>query len=287
MSQLFRLIFKIRNFLLFVVFELLSFYLIIKNNNYWDVSFFNTSSYYTAKTLEASNYVKNYMNLGDVNDQLIAENAELKKTVSALKQLQGRSGDFYKVDSAFATRFEFKVAKVVNNTVNLTNNYLTIDKGRLDGVEPGDGVVCPQGVVGSVMSCSDHFSRVYSVLHSRQNVSAEVKNKTLREKSDKALGIAKWGSLNPRVIDLTTIDRFKPVKQGDSVVTSEQNVVYPAGTMVGRIRKLSVKQDEAFFNVEVELSTDFQNLSYVYIVKNRLKKEQEELEKTTQEEKKN
>jgi rod shape-determining protein MreC len=287
MSQLFRLIFKIRNFLLFLIFEFFSFYLIIKNNNYWDVSFFNTSSYYTAKTLEASNYVKNYMNLGDVNDQLIAENAELKKTVSALKQIQGRSGDLYKVDSAFARRFEFTVAKVVNNTVNLTNNYLTLDKGRLHGIEPGDGVVCPQGIVGSVMSCSDHFSRVYSILHSRQNVSAEVRNKALREKSDKALGIAKWGGLNPRAIDLTTIDRSKPIKQGDSVVTSEQNVVYPAGTMVGRVRKLNVKQDDAFFNIEVELSTDFQNISYVYIVKNRLKREQEDLEKPTQEEKKN
>lgn len=227
------------------------------------------------------------MNLGDVNDQLIAENAELKTRVSAMQQLQGRSGDFYKVDSTFAKRFEFTVAKVVNNTVNYTNNYLTLDKGRLDGIEPGDGVLCPQGVVGSVMSCSDHFSRVYSVLHSRQNVSSEIRNKALRDKNDKALGIAKWATLNPRIIDLTTIDRFKPIKQGDSVVTSEQNVVYPAGTMIGRVRKMSVKQDDAFFNIEVELSTDFQNLSYVYIVKNRLKKEQEELEKTTLEDKKN
>ena len=149
------------------------------------------------------------------------------------------------------------------------------------------GVICPQGVVGQVMQCSDHFSRVYSILHADFNVSSEVKNQALRVKSDKALGIAKWGGLNPRVIDLTTIDRFKPIKQGDSVMTSEQNVIFPSGTMVGKIRKLSAKQDQAFFDIEVELATDFQNISYVYVVNNKLKNEQEKLEEGTKVDPKN
>ena len=226
------------------------------------------------------------MNLGTINDQLIAENAQLKKLVSTTNEFKAREGEYYKVDSAFARRFEFKVAKVVNNTVHLSKNYLTLDKGKLDGVEPGMGVICPQGVVGQVMECSDHFSRVYSILHSGSEVSSEIKNLTLRTKNDKALGIAKWGGLSPRVINLTTIDRFKPIKQGDSVITSEQNVIFPSGTMLGKIRKLSAKQDQAFFDIEVELATDFQNLSYVYIVNNKFKKEQELLEQSTTEVKK-
>ena len=87
------------------------------------------------------------MNLGTINDQLIAENAQLKKLVSTTNEFKAREGEYYKVDSAFARRFEFKVAKVVNNTVHLSKNYLTLDKGKLDGVEPGMGVICPQGVV--------------------------------------------------------------------------------------------------------------------------------------------
>lgn len=281
MSQLFRLIFRVRNFLLFVILELVSFWLIVKNDYYWDVSFFNTSNYYAAKTLEISNYVKSYMNLGNVNEQLVTENAELKRAMIAMQELKSREGDYYKVDSTYATRFEFKVAKVVNNTVSLSKNYLTINKGKLDGIEPGMGVICPQGVVGQVMQCSDHFSRVYSILHSEFNVSSEVRSEALRAKNEKALGIAKWGGLDPRSIDLTTIGRFKPIKQGDSVMTSEQNVIFPSGTMVGRISKIGTKQDEAFFDIEVELATDFQNISYVYVVNNKLKKEQEKLEEST------
>ena len=283
MSQLLRLIFRARNFLLFVLLELLSFWLIVKNNNYWDVSFFNTSNQLAAKTLETSNFAKNYMNLGTVNQQLAAENAELKKNVAFYQQLNARQGDFYKVDSAMATKYSFKVAKVINSTVNLSNNYITIDKGSLDGIEPGMGVISPTGIVGSVKSCSEHLSVVYSILHSSMSVSAEIKNfKNIKEP---VMGIGKWGGLSPRLIQMTTIDRFKPVKQSDSVVTSNLNSIFPAGVMVGKVKKLSAKQDQAFFDMDVELSTDFQNLTFVYIVNNKLKKEQDTLEKAAAAEK--
>lgn len=282
MSQLLRIIYRVRNFLLFLFLEIISFWLIVKNNNYWDVSFFNTSNYYAAQTLGLSNYVKTYMSLGEVNKQLAYENAELKKFVIANQQLQTRPKDAYKTDSVFASRFQFKVARVVNTTVNLANNYVTLDKGRLDGIEPGMGVVSPQGVVGLVKSCSDHFSVVYSILHSNFKVSVEVKNKHLRAKSDNALGIAQWGGLNPSVVQLTTIDRSKPIFKNDSVVTSEQNSIFPSGLMFGRIKKIVAQSDQAFYNIDVQLSTEFSNLTYVYVVENKLKKEQEEIEKSAQ-----
>jgi rod shape-determining protein MreC len=279
MSQLLRLILRARNLLLFILLEIFSFWLIVKNNNYWDVSFFNTSNYYAAKTLDASNYVKNYMNLGINNKQLAIENAELKKSIAFFEQLNARKGDYYKADSIMASRFSFKVAKVVNSTVNLANNYLTIDKGSLDGIEPGMGIISPTGVVGSVKSCSEHFSVVFSILHTDMKVSSEIKNfKNIKEP---VLGIGQWGGLSPKLIQMTTIDRFKPVKQGDSVVTSNQNAVFPPGIMVGKVKKLNAKQDQAFFEMDVELSTDFRNLTFVYIVNNKLQQEQNKLEAAT------
>jgi rod shape-determining protein MreC len=279
MSQLIRLIYKSRNLLIFIILEILSFWLLIKNNSYWDVSFFNTSNYYAAKTLESSNYVKNYMNLGDVNKQLASENSELRKQVVAMQQLLGnRPKDSYKIDSVFATRFD---SKVINNTTNLTDNYVTIDKGSLDGIEPGMGVISPQGVVGQVKSCNERMSIVYSILHSRFQVSSEIKNKDLRKLNEKALGIGKWDGANPRIINLTTVDRFKPIKIGDSVMTSEQNSIFPSNIMLGKIRKKGTKPDQPFYDIELELSTDFPNLTYVYIVDNKLKKEQDKLEATS------
>jgi rod shape-determining protein MreC len=51
--------------------------------------------------------------------------------------------------------------------------------------------------------------------------------------------------------------------------------------MVGTIKSFELKGDEAFYDIDVSLSTDFYKLSYVYIVDNLLKPEQDSLEQRT------
>ena len=280
MSQLLRVIYRIRHFFLFIFFELISIWLLVQNNNYWGVSYFNSSNYYIAKSLEANRSLTEYVDLKDVNKSLAEENVALKRQLVAYQQSDKNPIGFYNPDSLFANRFDFKVGKVVKNTVNLTNNYLTINLGSLDGIEPGMGVIGPDGIVGQVKSCSDNFSIVYSILHSRFSVSAEVLNQKLRDEEVQALGIGKWDGSNPRFLKLTTIDRFKPVAKGDSVVTSEQNAIFPSHTMIGKISGIKVGRDNAFFDIDVRLSTDFSSISYVYVVENKLIAEQQRLEES-------
>lgn len=281
MSQLLQLFYRVRHLFLFIFFELISLWLLIQNNNYWGVSYFNTSNYYIAKSLETNRSLTEYLDLKEVNGALAAENVALKKQLVLFQQKDTNPTGLYKPDSLFARRFNFKVAKVIKNTLNLTNNYITIDKGLLDGMEPGMGIIGPQGVVGQIKSCSEHFCTAYSILHSRFTVSAEVLSQKLRDGQSQALGIGKWNGVSPRYLKLTTIDRFKPITKGDSVVTSEQNAIFPAKTMIGKINAIEVGKDNAFFDIDVKLSTDFSSLTYVYVIENRLIKEQQRLEAST------
>jgi rod shape-determining protein MreC len=277
MSQLFGILYKSRHFFLFLALQILCFYLMSKNNVYWDVSFFNTTNTVVAKSLEISQKGTEFINLGKVNDQLSAENVALRKELTDLKENQSPFPG-YKQDSAKANRFNYTVAKVVGSTHNLTDNFITIDKGTEDGVRAGMGVISPNGVVGQVAYANKHYSRVYSVLHSKQMVSAEVLNNKLRESGTVALGIAKWGGTNARYIQLNTVDRFKPVAKGDSVVTSLQNPIFPPHIMIGKISDISNSTAEAFHTINVRLSTDFSGLVYVYVVQNRLIESQQEAE---------
>lgn len=252
----------------------------VKNNNYWGVSFFNSTNFYAAKVLEANKNITDYLTLKDKNKELINENKALRANLVRYQQLAKNPLGIYHPDSIFASRFEFNVAKVIKNSSHLPNNYLTIDKGTADGIEPGMGVICPQGVVGQVTSCSEHFSRVTSILHSKAFVSSEILNYKLRQEGVQALGLGKWDGTSPRVLKLTTIDRFKPIMKGDSIVTSEQNAIFPSKIMVGKIKDFRVAKDNAFYDIDVQLSTDFSSVTYVYIVKNKLIKEQEALEIT-------
>ena len=277
MSQLLGILYKSRHFFLFLALQIVSFYLMSKNNVYWDVSFFNTTNSVVARSLEVSQKATEFVNLGKVNDRLAEENATLRKQLVDLKEINsGIPG--YRQDSSQAYRFEFTVAKVVGSTHNLTDNFITIDKGTDDGVRQGMGVISPQGVVGQVAYANTHYARVYSILHSRQMVSAEVLNQKLRETNTVALGIAKWDGANPHHVKLNTVDRFKPVAKGDSVVTSMQNPIFPPYIMIGKVSDIFSTTSEAFHHISVRLSTDFSSLIYVYVVNNKLIEGQKEAE---------
>ena len=258
---------------MFVLLEALCFYFIINTNNYWSASFFNTSNRYAAQMLAWSNTAREYTELRQVNADLAAENLRLRTQLTQRQQERSPlSPPLYKADSIFATRFKFTVAKVINNTTTLANNYLTIDKGTADGITAGMGVISPTGIVGRVRFCNEHFSVVTSILHSEFRVSANLLKAN-------EIGTARWMGSDPTKMDLLDISRFKPVNKGDSVVTSNQNSVFPPGILIGRVRTIGLQANQTFHALTIDLSTNFGNLAYVYIVENYLAAQQEQIEK--------
>ncbi|AKD57380.1 rod shape-determining protein MreC [Spirosoma radiotolerans] len=278
MGELVDFFVRSRNFILFVLLEVLCFYFIINTSNYWSVTYFNTSNLYAAKVLALSNAANEYTHLRQVNSDLALENQQLNAQLTKLLQSKPTAPAEYQADSAFADRFKFVVAKVVNNTTQFANNYITIDKGTDDGIRPGMGVISPTGIVGKVKSCNRRFSVITSILHSEYLVSSQLVK--LGE-----TGTAKWDGIDPHLIKLDDISLTKPVSKGDSVVTSQYNSTFPPGILVGRVRTVGVQPNQTFHDITLNLATNFSNLSFVYVVENRLQAEQEQLEKQIETEK--
>ena len=86
MSELVDFFVRSRNFILFVLLEVLCFYFIVSSSNYWGVTYFNTSNYYAAKVLAWSNTANEYANLRQVNADLAQENQRLNNQVTQLLQ---------------------------------------------------------------------------------------------------------------------------------------------------------------------------------------------------------
>lgn len=279
MLQLVDFVVRNRFFLVFVLLEVLSVWLIVRSNSYWGATYFNTSNYYVAKTLSFSNSAKEYTKLGEINSDLANENARLHAMVAVLSQKNPTDAPAgYIPDSLFATRFTYTVAKVVDNETSNTNNVITIDKGTADGIKPGMGVISATGVVGKVRFCSENYSVITSILHSQFMVST----KLVRSNE---IGYAKWPGKDPNFIDLVDVSKYTKVFKGDSAVTSNQNSVFPPGIMVGKVQSVAVHPDQTFYNISLRLATDFRNLSYVYVVQNQQLGEQEALKSLTEERK--
>jgi rod shape-determining protein MreC len=275
MYQLIQFISRQRAFILFAILEVLSLWFFYSYNNYPNAIFFNTTNYYAAKALETSNSITEYSNLRDVNKDLATENSRLNQLVAKLQAQQlDKSIVNYKADSAVASRFKFVVAKVQNLTTTQFNNYITIDKGSADGLAPGMGVISSTGVVGKIKSCSAHISIVISILHSEYSVSAKLKR-------NNEIGSVKWDGVNPDIVEMTEVSRYKLVKPKDTVVTSDFNYVFPPNITIGYVKKVGVKADQTFHDIEVQLATNFHTLAYVYVINNKLMNEQKTLEEKT------
>ncbi len=266
MGALFSFIFRFRAFLLFFVLEIISISLVINNNRQQSAVFFNTSNYYAAQILKASNQFNDYFHLGDVNKSLAAENALLRKQLLQEKQRNFGANVRPVEDATIAGKYQVSLAKVINSTTKNTRNYVTIEKGTLDGILPDMGVISPNGVVGRVKSCTPHLSLVSSALNIDQPISAQIK-------SNKYISYVLWDGKSPQFAKFKDVTKAIKVVVGDTIVTSGFNDFFPEGTMIGKIEKVVDDKSATFHDITVRLSTDFNSLSYVYVIGNKLKLE--------------
>jgi rod shape-determining protein MreC len=269
MQRLLKFFHTYRAFFIFVVLESIALVLLVRNNRYQGALYFNTSNSVIGQTLTWSNDMHEYFRLRTVNDKLALENAQLRYLLSQ-KNIKNDFSTDRNSSKSVIEKYDFKVAKVINCSVNKENNYVTINKGTDDGLHTGMGVIAPDGIVGKIKYCSPHFSTVTSILHSTMLVSAKI------GRSD-VVGTVKWDGTDPEKALLSFIPRHNKIKKGDKVVTSGYNSIYPEGIMIGVVNKFTLKPDESFYYIEIKLTTDFRKLAYVYVVENNLKAEQDTL----------
>ena len=188
-----------------------------------------------------------------------------------LKTLLTNHQNFF--DSTFIhnKKFKYIAAKVIKNSIKKRNNYLTINKGIKDGVRSGMGVVTSQGVIGIVHSVSQNYSLIISLLHHKSATGIFLKK-------NMHTGILKWNGFNYRIATINDLPVHVPINIGDTIITNSYSNIYPEGISIGTIANLN-KNDDGFYNINVKLLEDFNNLRYVYVVHSPQSNEQLQLEK--------
>jgi rod shape-determining protein MreC len=269
MERLFIFIYQYRAFFTFLTLELLCAWLIIENNRYQGAQFFNSSNGFVASVNSFSQGVREYFSLRDINNTLAAENAYLRQRLEAKDQAAHLGGTV--TDSAVIKRFDFVSARIVNNSVDRFTNFMTINKGSDDGLQKNMAVISSLGAVGKIKAVSDHYAVVMSLLNIDMMVSASIKRTG-------HFGTIQWDGRDPEIVNLKFIPpHVKPVK-GDTIVTSGYNAVFPEGIVIGIIDEVKLADAALFYELDVKLMQDFRKLSFVTVVKSKLKQEQDSIE---------
>jgi rod shape-determining protein MreC len=268
--------------MLFLLLEIISVVLIVNYNNFQRVKFLNSSNRATASVYEFKSQFTDYFNLGKINEQLAEENAGLRELVQKLQNREFvaiadtlAEADTLAVAEALLdeeTTYEFIPARIVNNSVNKQYNYVTLNKGRRDGVMPDMGIIGPGGVVvGVVTNVTEHYSSGPSILNRRWFVSSKIK------KND-YFGRLAWDGYDYQRAKLNEIPFHVELAVGDTIVTSGYSSIFPEGFLIGTIEEFNHSSGANFYDIIISLSTDFKALSHVELVKNNFIEEQTELE---------
>jgi len=222
-----------------------------------------------------------YFGLRKMNDSLVNENARLRRQMNQIYSVDTLKDSLVHRtiapldSSAHIVKFAdymYRTARVINNSTNASDNYITINRGAKDGISKNMAVISGTGIVGRVEHVSAHFASVLSILSSKQKVSAKLRDGTN--------GYIIWDEKQPDVLIMTDVPQQVKVKKGDSVYTAIFSIFSP-DILIGTVLKTVVVKKNAMQLIYLQSSTNFHNLQYVYVIENKMMAEKKQLEDST------
>ena len=251
---------------LFVVLEVISLTLLFKYNNYQSSVWFSSANTVAGKVYQTSANVESYFALKETNQALTRRNYYMERQLTQLRRLyadatrQQDPKEQQGLDSL--ARYELINAEVVSNELGKMDNLMTINRGRVDGVEAGMGVACGLGVVGVTYLVGDHYSVVIPVLNRMTRISCAIRGYGY-------FGVLRWYGGDAGIAYVEDIPRHARFKRGDWVETNGYSSIFPPGVMVGQIVEVYNSRDGLSYKLKVRLSTDFGNLRNVVVISDR------------------
>lgn len=269
MKEIIKLILKYHFTIIFILLEIVSFSLIIRHNEYQRAIFSESASTLFGNISSTITSIKDYFRLKEINESLAKENILLKNRLEAYEFLQDTIIQRTVVEGSIPV-YEYIGAKKVNATYNRTKNYITLNRGRKNGLQKEMAVCTPEGIVGLIQDLSDHFAVVIPLINVDARISAKIKKNNY-------YGSLQWDGNDYAYSYLNDIPYHVEVNAGDTIVTSGLSKIFPEGIVVGYVESVD-KVTANFLKIKVKLAVDFKRINHVYVILNNKKNEQTSLE---------
>ena len=271
MQRIINFILRYRNAFLYGFLTFVSLVITVRSHSYHQSKFFNSSKWLTGNVYNVGANISSYFGLREENTRLVQENERLRKMLFNQDATSPQSND------SLSLSYEVMSASLIKNSFASPRNYLTIDKGEKHGVTQDMGVITTKGILGIVENTSNSFATVQSLLNTKSNINAKIKNTNY-------FGSLVWNSEDYTVVQLIDIPRLVPLVVGDTIVTGAMSSIFPENIPIGVIKKYDLNTSRSFYNIDVELFNNMANIKNVYLITNKNKEEINALEEITSDE---
>lgn len=190
--------------------------------------------------------------------QMIELEAKLVEKEAAIEENR-RLRDYLEMKDTFSS-FKLTEALVIGVEGENHTTFLTLNKGKNDGINIGMPVMVKEGLVGSVCDIGANWSRVRLANEASSSVGAYVQRSgelgvLCGDIAYKDTGYCTLGYLSEKA----------DIRVGDLIYTSGEGSVYPSGIFVGTVTDISFNEYTREKNATVECAVDFESLKYVVI----------------------
>ena len=218
-----------KEYLVLILLVIISLSLLTQNNNpqIQKVRAFAFGSFASVSSVFYD--IFNITQLKKENSVLRKTNAELMIQVSMLREqgilnreLKGMLG------MKDTTSLPLFPATIVSKSLSVTQNTITINAGRIDGIKPGMPVLSYRGLVGIIQTCSEDFS----IARTLKNVDLKL---AVKNEKNRLNGILKWDGEKLMIVD---VPRTYDFDVGDRIITSEVSSIIPIPIPVGLVSKI-------------------------------------------------
>ena len=197
------------------------------------------------------------------NEELKQKNSELEQSLRELEIIKAENEtlkEYVNLKDKYAD-YNAIPADVINRDISNYSSTIVINVGSDDGIKTDMTVIADSGLVGHIISVTNHTAKVQTIVDTASAVTAKMST------TDDSIVVQ--GTLESKsTLRATFIPTDAVVLEGDSIETSGIGGIYPKGIHIGTIREVINTSNITDRYALVDTAVDFNKLNTVLVITN-------------------
>ena len=223
----------------------------------------NGLTYLKEKLTGNDSFFQDINNLKEENENLKKKNSELEQSLREYEIVKSENDtlkEYMNLKDKYKD-YTTMPAYVINKDISNYSNTVVINVGEKDGIKENMTVIADEGLVGHVISVTDHTAKVQTIIDTATAVTSTIS-------TTKDTIIVQGTLENSGELKATYIPTDATVLQGDNVETSGLGGIYPKGIHIGTIKEVYNTKNPTDRYATVETAVDFSKLATVLVITN-------------------
>ena len=256
MRNLFNLLIKNHRLVIFIILEIIALNWLVNTHSIHNSRMSAIVIKYSDTWIETLGQINTFNSVKEQNQSLNIENSRLRTELLRVKKYVPNHHKTQKAKLFDTSIWVSTPAEIIRMSTHFSNNLLIANKGKIDGVVKGSGMLDNGHLAGKVIEVTNNECLVFPIIH--RNIEWSV-----RIGKEGAIGRLVWDGEDINTAEVIDISKSALILPGDEVFTTGFQGVFPPDILVGEIKKVTVTEADDFKTVIVKLGVDYSSIRFV------------------------